>query len=254
MEERLQKILSRAGCGSRRACEELIAAGRVRVNGQVAELGSKADPVHDRITLDGRPVGVAEPPVYVMIYKPRGVITTVSDPQERSALRDLVPVAGSLHPVGRLDMDSEGLVLMTNDGELTNRLTHPRYEHEKEYRVLVAKHPDPEQLQKWRRGVMLEDGFKTGPAEVFITSKFGKGAWLKVILKEGHKREIREMGRVTGLPVVRIIRVRMGSLRLGALKPRQWRYLTEEELVDLKGPLHKPQAKTKPKQKPRTGR
>jgi 23S rRNA pseudouridine2605 synthase len=151
-------------------------------------------------------------------------------------------------------MDSEGLVLLTNDGELTNRLTHPRYEHEKEYRVLVAKHPDAEQLQKWRRGVVLEDGFKTAPAEVFPTSGLGKGTWLKVILKEGHKREIREMGKVTGLPVVRIIRVRMGSLRLGNMKPREWRHLTEEEVAGLKSPPPRTQAKPKPNRKPRTGR
>jgi len=248
MEERLQKILARAGYGSRRACEDLIAAGRVRVNGQVAELGSKADAARDRVTLDGRPVGAPEQLVYVMVYKPRGVITAVSDPEQRTAVRDLVPVPGALHPVGRLDFDSEGLVLLTNDGELTNRLTHPRYEHEKEYRVLVAKHPDAEQLKNWRRGVVLEDGFKTAPAEVFVASKYGKGAWLQVILREGHKREIREMGRVTGLPVVRIIRVRMGSLRLGNLKPRQWRYLTDEELNELRGPARRV------KQKSGTGR
>jgi 23S rRNA pseudouridine2605 synthase len=142
MEERLQKILARAGYGSRRSCEELISAGRVRVNGHSVGLGDKADAAKDKITLDGRPVTQAETLVYVALYKPRGVISTVSDPELRPAVRDLVPVAGTLYPVGRLDFDSEGLVLMTNDGELTNKLTHPRYEHEKEYRVLVAKQPD----------------------------------------------------------------------------------------------------------------
>jgi 23S rRNA pseudouridine2605 synthase len=139
-----------------------------------------------------------------------------------------------LYPVGRLDYDSEGLLLMTNDGELANRLTHPRYEHEKEYKVLVASQPDRKQLELWRRGVVLDDGFKTHPAIVLQLSKFGKGAWLKVVLKEGHKRQIREMGKVTGLPVVKIIRVRMGQVRLGTLKPRQWRHLTAEEVVSLK--------------------
>jgi 23S rRNA pseudouridine2605 synthase len=236
MEERLQKILARAGYGSRRSCEELISAGRIRVNGQVVGLGDKADAVKDKISIDGRPVEAAEELVYVALYKPRGVISTVSDPDLRPAVRDLVPVPGTLYPVGRLDFDSEGLVLMTNDGDLANKLTHPRYEHEKEYRVLVAKHPDPEQLNIWRRGVVLEDGFHTAPADVHVVSKYGKGAWLDVILTEGHKRQIREMGRQTGLPVARIVRVRIGGLRLGNLKPKEWRYLTSEEVAALRRP------------------
>ena len=133
MKERLQKILARAGYGSRRSCEEIIAAGRVRVYGKIVGLGDKADATQDQITVDGRPLRAAEAPTYVILYKPRGVITTVSDPGERPAVRDLVPITGNLVPVGRLDFDSEGLLLMTNDGDLTNRLTHPRFEHEKEY-------------------------------------------------------------------------------------------------------------------------
>ncbi len=156
MKERLQKILARAGYGSRRSCEELISAGRVRVFGKVAELGDKADTSRDQITVDGRNVKGAEDLVYVALYKPRGVISTVTDPNLRTAVRDLVPVEGMLYPVGRLDFDSEGLILMTNDGDLANKLTHPRYEHEKEYLVLVAVHPDGEQLAKWRRGLVLE--------------------------------------------------------------------------------------------------
>jgi 23S rRNA pseudouridine2605 synthase len=252
MEERLQKILARAGYGSRRSCEELISAGRVRVNGQAAGLGDKADAGKDKISVDGRPVKQAETLVYVALYKPRGVISTVSDPDLRPAVRDLVPVEGTLYPVGRLDFDSEGLVLMTNDGDLTNKLTHPRYEHEKEYRVLVAKQPDPEQLNLWRRGVVLEDGFRTGPAGVYVVSKNGKGAWLNVTLKEGHKRQIREMGLQTGLPVVRIVRVRIGGLRLGSLKPKEWRYLTTQEVAALKEPSSKPKATLSPR-KPKTG-
>jgi 23S rRNA pseudouridine2605 synthase len=137
--------------------------------------------------------------------------------------------------VGRLDVDSEGLILMTNDGELTNKLTHPRYGHEKEYRVLVARRPDEEQLETWRRGVVLEDGSRTLPAEVRFESTQGKGSWLRVIMREGRKRLIRETGAQIGLPVVRIIRVRIGSLRLGVLKPREWRHLTPEEVAELKG-------------------
>jgi 23S rRNA pseudouridine2605 synthase len=236
MKERLQKILARAGYGSRRSCEELITSGRVRVYGEVAGLGDKADAAIDQITLDGRPVKGAEELIYVALYKPRGVISTVSDPGMRIAVRDLVPLEGTLYPVGRLDFDSEGLILMTNDGDLANKLTHPRYEHEKEYRVLVATQPDGDQLAKWRRGLVLEDGHKTAPASVHIESKYGKGAWLNVVLKEGYKRQIREMGKATGLPVVRIIRVRIGELRLGNLRPKEWRHLTAQEVTALKIP------------------
>lgn len=236
MEERLQKILARAGYGSRRSCEAIISAGRVRVNGKLVHLGDKAETGSDKITVDGRPIKGAENLVYVALYKPRGVISTVSDPEMRPAVRDLVPVSGTLYPVGRLDFDSEGLLLLTNDGDLTNKLTHPRYEHEKEYRVLVAKQPDNEQLNLWRHGVVLEDGFRTGPAVVNVISKYGKGAWMRVVLKEGHKRQIREMGIQTGLPVVRIVRVRLGTLLLGNLKPKEWRYLTEQEISELSKP------------------
>lgn len=235
MEERLQKILAHAGLGSRRACEELISAGRVRVNGQIAALGSKADPTKDRIEFDGRTIATAEPMVYIALHKPRGVLSAVRSPEARQTVRDLVPVPGHLYPVGRLDVDSEGLVLLTNDGDLANRLTHPRYGHEKEYRVLVAQHPDDEQLQTWRRGVVLEDGYRTMPAQVRPESLAGKGAWLRVVMREGRKRQIREIGAQLGLPVVKIIRVRIGDLTLGSLKPRQWRYLTPQEIDALKG-------------------
>jgi 23S rRNA pseudouridine2605 synthase len=235
MEERLQKILARAGLGSRRSSEELIQAGRVKVNGQVAELGSKADPERDRITVDGHPLAFTESLAYILLYKPRNVLSTVSAPDARHTVRDLVPVPGRLYPVGRLDVDSEGLILLTNDGELANRLTHPRYGHEKEYRVLVARQPDEEQLRIWRRGVVLEDGYKTQPADVRLESLQGKGAWLRVVLKEGRKRQIRETGALLGLPVVRIIRVRIGSLLLGKLQPGEWRHLSEAEVAALKG-------------------
>jgi 23S rRNA pseudouridine2605 synthase len=235
MEDRLQKILARAGLGSRRSTEELISAGRVRVNGKVAVLGGKADPQKDRIEVDGRPIGLDEPLTYVAIYKPRGVISAAQSPDPRPTVRDLVPLPGHLYPVGRLDADSEGLILLTNDGELANRLTHPRYGHEKEYRVLVARRPDEEQLDTWRRGVVLEDGYRTQPSEVRIESSAGKGAWLRVVMREGRKRQIRETGFQIGLPVVKIIRVRIGSLRLGILKPREWRQLSQDEVAALKG-------------------
>lgn len=235
-EERIQKLMAQAGLGSRRACEALISAGRVTVNGRVAELGEKADSAQDRILVDGQPLRLNEPPVYIAMYKPRGVLSAVSAPDPRPTVRDLVDLPGRLYPVGRLDVDSEGLILLTNDGNLANHLTHPRYGHEKEYRVLVAARPDDEQLQTWRRGVVLADGYRTQPAEVRMEETFGRGAWLRIILREGRKRQIRETGSQLGLPVVKIIRVRMGTLYLIGLKPGEWRNLTPEEILDLKRP------------------
>lgn len=234
--ERLQKILAQAGYGSRRACEDFITAGRVRVNGKIAQLGQKADPALDAITVDGKPIQAAEALVYIALHKPRNVLSTVdAEPGDgRRTVRDLVDVPEHVHPVGRLDYESEGLVLMTNDGDLTNRLTHPRYGHEKEYRVLLAKRPDQEQLETWARGVVLEDGYKTAPVEVRLESMQGKGAWVRVVMQEGRKRQIRETCKQLGLPVVRIVRTRIGTLRLGNLKPRQWRYLTQSEVDELK--------------------
>ena len=236
MSERLQKILAQAGYGSRRACEDFISAGRVRVNGQIASLGQKADPAMDRITVDGRPIVAAETLTYIALYKPRMVLSTVENERgdDRKTVRDLVDVPQHLYPVGRLDFESEGLVLMTNDGDLTNKLTHPKYGHDKEYKVLLARRPDKDQLGAWKGGVVLEDGYRTAPAEVRVEGTQGKGAWLRVIMGEGRKRQIREICKQLGLPVVRIVRIRIGTLRLGNLKPRQWRHLTTKEVEDLK--------------------
>jgi 23S rRNA pseudouridine2605 synthase len=236
MEERLQKILARAGHGSRRSCEQYIHAGRVRVNGQVAKIGQKADPVIDKITLDGKPIAANVEYVYIALHKPRKVLSTVApEPGDnRKTVRDLVDVPDRVYPVGRLDFDSEGLILMTNDGDLANKLTHPRYGHEKEYKVLLARRPDDKQLRAWSRGVVLEDGHRTAPAQVRFSSTAGKGAWVQVIMGEGRKRQIREIGFLLGLPVVRILRTRIGTLRLGKLKPRQWRYLTKAEIDELR--------------------
>lgn len=234
--ERLQKILAQAGYGSRRSCEDLITAGRVRVNGQLASLGQKADSASDKITLDGKLVAAAEEKIYIALHKPRNVLSTVQAEKGdgRRTVRDLVDVAGHFYPVGRLDFESEGLVLMTNDGDLTNRLTHPRYGHEKEYKVLLAKRPDREQIEAWRRGVVLEDGYKTQPVEVRYDESKGKGAWVRVFMREGRKRQIRETCKQLALPIVRILRIRIGTLRLGNLKPRQWRYLTTDEISELR--------------------
>ncbi len=232
MEERLQKILSQAGIASRRAAEEMIRAGRVRVNGQIATLGQKADPERDRITVDGQAVRL-EPRIYIALYKPRKVLSTLeAEPGDRRrTLSDLLPIPERVYPVGRLDYESEGLMLMTNDGDLAQRLTHPSYGHPKIYRVLVARRPDEEQLEALRHGVVLSDGHRTLPAEVRVESFFGKGAWLRIELREGRKRQIREMCSLLGLPVVRLIRIGIGPLRLGSLKPGEWRYLTAEEIA-----------------------
>jgi 23S rRNA pseudouridine2605 synthase len=251
MKERLQKILARAGYGSRRSCEEIVAAGRVRVNGQIASLGDSADVATDKIQVDGHLIQSPEPPVYFALYKPRGVISAVSSPDPRPTVRSLVDVPEQIYPVGRLDVDSEGLILLTNDGDLANRLTHPRYGHEKEYRVLVARRPDEEQLNTWRRGVVLEDGYRTQPVKLTVETPAGKGIWLRVIMREGRKRQIRETGMLLGLPVVKIIRIRIGSLRLGNLKPGQWRRLTPEEVKDLKSEGKRPSPRKNPLKPPR---
>jgi 23S rRNA pseudouridine2605 synthase len=234
MEERLQKILARAGFGSRRACEELIRAGRVAVNGQVAQIGQKADPGHDRITLDGKPVRANRERTYVVLHKPRGVLSDEGDGTRRiQTARELVGLPGHLYPVGRLDLRSEGLLLLTDDGELTHRLTHPRYEHEKEYKALVEGHPDEETLKQWRQGVFLE-GSKTAPAEVSILRREEDRTWLRVVLREGRKRQIRRVGAMLGHPVHQLVRVRIGPVRLEGLKPGKWRHLSEQEIEALR--------------------
>ena len=237
MLERLQKILAQAGYGSRRACEDFITAGRVRVNGQIASLGQKADSAIDKITVDGKPIVAAETLTYIALYKPRMILSAVEAERgdDRKTVRDVVETQQHVYPVGRLDFESEGLGLMTNDGDLTNRLTHPRFGHEKEYRVLLARRPDHDQLEAWKRGIILEDGYKTAPVDVRFESAQGKGAWVRVVMREGRKRQIRETCQQLGLPVVRILRIRIGSLKLGNLRPRQWRYLTKQEVDELKG-------------------
>jgi len=234
MEERLQKIMAQAGIGSRRTCELLIEQGVVLVNGKPAVLGQKADPGKDRIEVKGQRIAAQEEKVYIALYKPRGVLSAVSTPEDTQTVIDLVDYpAARLYPVGRLDRESEGLILLTNDGDLAHRLSHPSFGHEKEYRVLVAQHPEPEQLALWRTGVMMPDGYQTRPVDVEFAGSKGRGAWLNVRLKEGRKRQIREMARAINLPVVRIKRVRMGTLQLGSLKPGEWRMLSAEEKKEL---------------------
>ncbi len=248
MEDRVQKILAQAGYGSRRACEQIIAAGRVTVNGKLIQLGDKADSDKDEIRIDGQLVKPAEKMVYIALHKPRGIVSTTEDEEGRKTVLDLVPNDVRLFMVGRLDLESEGLVLLTNDGQLANRLMHPRYEHEKEYRVLLARHPDNEQLSLWRKGVILEDGYKTAPAKVYLERYQGKGAWIKIVMHEGRKRQIREVATRIGLPIVSLVRTRIGSLKLGSMPKGDWRYLTEAEIAALKGETPKqPRKKSSPR-------
>ncbi len=235
MEERLQKILSRCGFGSRRDCEEFIRMGRVTVNSVPAELGTKADPVKDTIRVDGDVLQYTEPEkVYIMLNKPRFVMSDRNSGDPRRSVFSIVEDSDGLFVIGRLDFESEGLMLLTNDGELANKLTHPRYGKEKEYQVLVAKRPDDKQLQAWRHGVVLEDGVKTAPAQVSISGVSGKGAWLRVIMTEGRKRQIREIGKTIGLPIVRLIRVRIGTIELGDLKAGEYKPLNESQIKSLR--------------------
>lgn len=246
--ERLQKLLAAAGYGSRRACEDYLTAGRVRVNGVVAKLGDKADPAIDKVTVDGEPL-VAEQLTYIILNKPRNVVSSLEAQGERDTVRDLVNVPGRLYPVGRLDAQSEGLILLTNDGDLTNKLTHPRYGHEKEYRVLILGNVENERLEAWRRGVVIKDeeghSERTAPANVSIHKRTGDGVWLSVVMREGKKHQIRRVAETLGLLVARLIRIRMGAVELGLLKPGAWRPLTPLEVRSLK--TEAPQA---PKRKP----
>jgi 23S rRNA pseudouridine2605 synthase len=237
-EIRLQKVLARAGLGSRRTCEGYITAGRVAVNGQPAKLGMKADPERDRITFDGEPVISAQKLVYIMLNKPAGILSSLKSQGGLPTVVDLVQVPQRVYPVGRLDKNSEGLILLTNDGELAEAYMHPRYEHEKEYRVLLDRRPSHTEVERWKDGLQLRDGFRTSPAKVWIEKPEGKMPWVRVILKEGHKRQLRESARVLGLRVQRLKRIRMGPLEIGDLNPGDWRFLDPEEIRRMKTSAH----------------
>ncbi len=235
-EERLQKVLARAGIASRRGSEELIEQGRVTVNGQtVTVLGYKVDPQHDVIAVDGQPLTrSSEKLVYIILNKPRDVLSAASDNRGRKTVVDLVDIKERIYPVGRLDFKSEGLVLLTNDGELAEKLTHPRSHVEKEYHVLVSGRPANPTLAHWRRGEIEVEGQPTGKAVVERLNIEGNNTWLKIILTEGRKRQIREVATVLGHPVLRLERVRIGLIKLGHLKPGRWRYLYPVEVEQLK--------------------
>ena len=234
MEERLQKILSAAGVCSRRAAESYILAGRVAVNGKPAALGDKADPDRDAITVDGRPIPRRGRTVWLMLNKPRGYVTTLSDERGRRTAAELVAGCGErVWPVGRLDLDSEGLLLFTNDGAGTDLLLHPSHEVEKEYQVRVRG--DVDRALPVLTGPMELDGYRLAPAAVKVLGRSGEGGLLSVTIHEGRNRQVRKMCALAGLEVRRLKRVREGALALGDLAPGQWRPLSEEEVKALLG-------------------
>ena len=223
--ERLQKVLARSGFGSRRACEELIAAGRVAVNGDRAVLGRRVDTEHDWVEVDGIPVSIRHGLVYYLLNKPAGVVTTAADPQGRPTVVELVPLEPRVFPVGRLDADTEGLLLLTNDGDLTHRLTHPSFGVEKEYLAEVAGAPSPGELRRLRDGLDLDDG-RTAPARVSAVAPNA----LRIAIHEGRNRQVRRMCDAIGHPVVRLVRIRIGPLAERGLRPGEWRPLTLAEV------------------------
>ena len=233
MKERLQKILSARGVASRRRAEEMILAGRVSCNGQTCNLGDSADPETDIICVDGRPLPSREQNVYILLHKPRGYVTTLSDEKGRKNAAQLVSDCGvRVYPVGRLDMDSEGLLLFTNDGEFANLLMHPKHEVKKTYRVTVTGYTE-EGLQRLKQPVTL-DGYTIRPPQVLLHRQPGDKAQLLVTIHEGRNRQVRRMCDMAGMKVVRLVRIAEGGLELGDLPLGKWRYLTEEEVANLK--------------------
>ena len=240
--ERLARYLAHAGIASRRHAEILIEAGRVRVNGQIVTTqGARIDPERDSISVDGKPVQCTAKPVYILLHKPAGYVSTASDPQKRPTVLDLLPLELRrlrLYPVGRLDIDTNGLLLLTNDGDFALHLTHPRYSMDKHYHALVKGYPPTSVLNALRRGVeIVEDNgvhHKTSPARVSIYKQTGGNCWLTLTIHEGHKRQVRRMLAATGYSVLELMRVGIGSLELGDVPIGKWRHLTEDEVSDLR--------------------
>jgi pseudouridine synthase len=244
--ERLQKILSRAGLASRREAERWIVEGRITVNGAVVrKLGSQADPAKDSIKVDGKRVKPAAAPLYYAFHKPPGIITTLNDPEHRPDLTPFLVRLGEkrrIFPVGRLDYNTTGLLLLTNDGELALRLTHPRFGVKKFYRAKLSACPTEEALTHLRKGIRLDDGM-TAPARARVIEKLKKNAWVEIEVHEGRKREVRRMFEVLGYFVEKLIRIRVGPILLGALAPGELRPLSQSEIQSLKRAVGMAQSK-----------
>ena len=240
--ERLQKLIARAGLASRRGAEQLIADGRVSVNGALASLGDSADARRDRIEVDGLPIGAAAPAIHLAIHKPRGFLSSARDERGRRSVVSLVDTGERLWPAGRLDVESEGLMILTNDGEWANRVLHPRYGNEREYAALVAPPPSAAALNRLRRGVELEDGparlltarHALPPREV-ARDRVERGEWLRVRIGEGRKREVRRLLAAVDAQVERLVRTRIGPLALTGLQEGEWRRLRAPEVAELSG-------------------
>jgi 23S rRNA pseudouridine2605 synthase len=240
MEERVQKILSQWGIASRRQAEQIILAGRVRLNGEIVSLGTKADPNLDRLEVDGQLIQNANRPefIYLLLNKPVGVVSTCHDPQGRTTVLDLLPETlrqgQGIHPVGRLDIDSTGALLLTNDGNLTLNLTHPRYHLPKTYRVWIDGNPSESILQKWREGIMLMDK-KTLPAQIEVLKRYTNRTLLQVVLREGRNRQIRRIVELLGFKVIKLHRTAIGSIQLNhTLLSGRYRHLKDDEIYFLK--------------------
>lgn len=234
MKERLQKILAKAGVASRRTAEALIKAGRVAVDGEtVTEMGVQVDPHCQRITVDGRPVTLEEKKIYLLLNKPAGYVTTLQDPQGRPIITELLQdVSERVFPVGRLDLDTEGALLLTNDGDLANQIIHPRYEVNKTYEATVQGRPDRAKLRQLEQGIMLE-GKKTWPAEVKMLESNDLTSVIEIIIHEGKKRQVRKMFAAIGHPVLHLKRTAYGKLRLGSLPAGSYRFLTTKDLKQI---------------------
>ncbi|MGF1599288.1 MAG: pseudouridine synthase [Acidimicrobiales bacterium] len=226
--ERLQKVLARAGLGSRRVCEDLIAEGRVTVDGTVVVLGARVDPERQQVAVDGAVISTKVDGITYLLNKPAGVVTTASDTHDRPTVVDLVPAEPRVFPVGRLDLDTEGLLLLTNDGDLAHRLTHPSFGVEKDYLAHVRGAPSRAALRALRTGVELDDGM-TAPAKASVVAP----GLVRITLHEGRNRQVRRMCEAVGHPVLRLVRTRIGPLTDRRLKPGEWRELTRDELLDL---------------------
>ena len=231
-EERLQKLIAAAGLGSRRHAETLLRAGRVSVNGRTAQLGERADPERDAICINGQPLRPAQPPLVLLLNKPAGVMCSCHDPEGRPIVLDLLPPelanGQGLHPVGRLDFHSRGALLLSNDGNLTLKLTHPRYHHSKTYRIWVRGQPSQEVLDRWARGVPL-DGQPSQPVNLHRLDQERDATQLQLVMHEGRNRQIRRTAELLGHPVLDLQRVAIGSIELGELPEGRWRRLNRQE-------------------------
>lgn len=233
MKQRIQKIIASAGLASRRQAEKWIEEGRVQVNGAVATLGASADPDSDRIEVNGKPIRVDAEKYCILLHKPVGYVTTMKDPQGRPVVIDLVKdIPARLYPVGRLDLTTSGLLLLTNDGELAQHLAHPRHGVEKTYLARVRGSVSAKTLQQLQAGVLLEDGV-TAPARAEITRSLGSHSWVRITIHEGRNRQVRRMFEVLGHQVSRLQRIAYGHLNLGGLAPGQYRRLSANEMMEL---------------------